>query len=127
MEGFSTAQSFNELRAVSEVFSEKELARIGLFESVRKSKGEFHFKCLYQKSKYLEIRPSSDLSCWLNEKRYFVYIISGHFNLYKQTDYSLINNSEDAKLTEGFKKRKPLLQEQTIMRAITTSATFALI
>ena len=33
-----------------------------LFETVKKTKGEFYFKTIYQKSKYMEIKPSTDLS-----------------------------------------------------------------
>jgi len=33
-----------------------------LFEVVRKTKGEFYFKSIYQKSKYAEIKPTNDLS-----------------------------------------------------------------
>lgn len=66
-----------------------------MFESVKKSKGELYFKTIYQRSKYLEVKAFQDISLWVNEKKYFVFIISGQFNLYKQTDYSLINNSED--------------------------------
>ena len=68
---------------------------MSLFESIKKSKGEFYFKNIYQRSKYVEVNAFQDVSMWLSERKYFVYIISGQFNLYKQTDYTLINNSED--------------------------------
>ncbi len=33
-----------------------------LFETVKKTKGDFYFKTFFQKSKYVEIKPTTDLS-----------------------------------------------------------------
>jgi hypothetical protein len=34
----------------------------------------------------MEIKPSTDLSAEMPERKYFVYIVSGQFNIYKYTE-----------------------------------------
>lgn len=47
----------------------------------------------------MEIKPSTDLSVELPERKYFIYIVTGQFHIYKYTETNnrMSNSNQDTK------------------------------